>query len=586
MTMSKSPKRTKAHRAPAGFKKQKERSSGAQQTVPVSPGPVAQGGNRARFPFVTCDRVFLGLILLFVVVVRLRLLGFPLERDEGEYAYMGQLIQQGIPPYSLAYSMKLPGTYFMYALNMALFGQTIAGVHLGLMVMNCATLLILYKLGAKILNSFAGILAAYTYAFLSLSPSVLGFAGHATHFVAFWAMAGLFVLLHALEKDTWPLYFVAGVLLSLAFIMKQPGIFFTLFGAAYILVHSFRGGNITLKRGVFNLGVFLCATLFPLAVMMGYLYASGVFNKFWFFTVVYSLKYGSQIPLSGAVDSFMHRFPGVVDGFFLLWGLSALGFISLFFHPGLRNKRILVILFVACSFLTVCPGFYFRKHYFITLLPAVSLLVGIFADYVRVRCAMLLRAASSHSKQWTAMGVPVALFALAAIIGVAHQSDYLFSEDPNSLCRKIYGANPFPESVEIARFIKRHTTAADKIAVIGSEPQIYFYSGRHSATGYIYTYGLMEIHDYSLAMQKEMAAEIEGSKPRFIVFVNVASSWLTRPESERFIFGWAEAYLRENYDLVGTVDIVAADHTVYKWYDEAWHYTPRSAASLLVFQRR
>lgn len=35
----------------------------------------------------------------------------PLERDEGEYAYAGQLMLQGIPPYQLAYNMKLPGTY-------------------------------------------------------------------------------------------------------------------------------------------------------------------------------------------------------------------------------------------------------------------------------------------------------------------------------------------------------------------------------------------------------------------------------------------------------------------------------------------
>ena len=43
------------------------------------------------------------------VAIRIRLLGIPLERDEGEYAYAGQLILQGIPPYKLAYNMKFPG---------------------------------------------------------------------------------------------------------------------------------------------------------------------------------------------------------------------------------------------------------------------------------------------------------------------------------------------------------------------------------------------------------------------------------------------------------------------------------------------
>src|SRR5580693_55769 len=75
-------------------------------------------------------------VLLFVGFIRVRLLEMPLERDEGEYAYAGQLILQGIPPYELAYNMKLPGTYFAYALGMALFGETTAGVHLTLLVAN------------------------------------------------------------------------------------------------------------------------------------------------------------------------------------------------------------------------------------------------------------------------------------------------------------------------------------------------------------------------------------------------------------------------------------------------------------------
>jgi len=74
------------------------------------------------------------------VTIRIRLLGIPLERDEGEYAYAGQLLLQGIPPYKLAYSMKFPGIYVAYAVVMAVFGQTITGIHLGLLLINIATI--------------------------------------------------------------------------------------------------------------------------------------------------------------------------------------------------------------------------------------------------------------------------------------------------------------------------------------------------------------------------------------------------------------------------------------------------------------
>ena len=76
-------------------------------------------------PFKRAWAIALLLVVLTVVTaVRVRLLDMPLERDEGEYAYVGQLMLQGVPPYQEAYTMKWPGTAAMYALFMGLFGET------------------------------------------------------------------------------------------------------------------------------------------------------------------------------------------------------------------------------------------------------------------------------------------------------------------------------------------------------------------------------------------------------------------------------------------------------------------------------
>src|SRR5215831_16081957 len=80
--------------------------------------------------------ILVGLTILLVVIVRVRLREMPLERDEGEYAYAGQLLLQGVPPYKEAYNMKLPGTYLAYALIMALFGQSTSAIHVGLALVN------------------------------------------------------------------------------------------------------------------------------------------------------------------------------------------------------------------------------------------------------------------------------------------------------------------------------------------------------------------------------------------------------------------------------------------------------------------
>src|SRR5690348_12718264 len=79
------------------------------------------------------------IILGIVAGIRIRLLNFPLERDEGEFAYAAHLLLQGHSPYDWAYTvmLKLPGTYVMYAVSMGIFGQTTAGIHAGLVLANC-----------------------------------------------------------------------------------------------------------------------------------------------------------------------------------------------------------------------------------------------------------------------------------------------------------------------------------------------------------------------------------------------------------------------------------------------------------------
>src|SRR5437773_11923386 len=134
-------------------------------------------------------------VFSLTTAVRIRLLGIPLERDEGEYAYAGQLLLQGIPPYKLAYSMKFPGTAASYALLMSIFGDTTTGIHLGLIVINLVTVGLIFFLGRYLMGRLAGVAAAATYGVISLMPYVLGQAAHATHFVVLPAIAGALVLL-------------------------------------------------------------------------------------------------------------------------------------------------------------------------------------------------------------------------------------------------------------------------------------------------------------------------------------------------------------------------------------------------------
>ncbi|MEK7216320.1 MAG: hypothetical protein AAB289_12055, partial [Chloroflexota bacterium] len=62
---------------------------------------------------------------LFVVfLLMLATLGYPMSWDQGVYAYVGQGILQGHPPYRDAWAQNAPGNFFAYAAALRLFGAT------------------------------------------------------------------------------------------------------------------------------------------------------------------------------------------------------------------------------------------------------------------------------------------------------------------------------------------------------------------------------------------------------------------------------------------------------------------------------
>lgn len=75
------------------------------------------------------------------------------------------------------------------------------------------------------------------------------------------------------------------------------------------------------------------------------------------------------------------------------------------------------------------------------------------------------------------MRVMPVLLILAVIIHAGFQQrQFPVFTAPEQASRMTYGLNPFPESLEIASFIMDNSNENDRIAVLGSEPQIYFYS--------------------------------------------------------------------------------------------------------------
>jgi 4-amino-4-deoxy-L-arabinose transferase-like glycosyltransferase len=584
--------------------------------------------------------VALVLIILAAAVVRLRLADLPLERDEGEYAYAGQLMLEGVPPYSQAYNMKFPGVYAAYAAMMALFGQTAAGIHIGLALVCAATAVLVFLLVRRLVDDIAGLVAAATYSLLAISPNLLALAGHATHFVMLAAVGGLLLLLRGIQNGRRLTFLWSGLCLGVSITMKQPAGMFLVFAGLYLVWAELASPQRQWKRMATRLGLLVAGAIAPLALMGLALWGTGVFDRFWFWTFTYAAQYGTVLSVGNGMINLTIVILDRLGSAWGLWLLAGLGLVVAAWDPKARWMRLyhanitlylalaaagwycgraygevqathnadqayasperlhfqiaLVALlaqvlatgilglvaarrnrqgatvaafglgFFVAALVATSAGFYYREHYFILMAPVVALLAGAAVSVTR-------RLLAEAKYPMMAALVPLGVFAAVWVYSVHQQREAFFVDSPTDLSRKMYGSNPFPESLPLAEYLRANTSPEDRIAVLGSEPQIFFYAHRRSATGYIYTYSLMEDQPYAHNMQLEMTKEITTAQPKFIVFVSpvLRMSWLPNPKSDLMIFPWADEYLRRNYEVVGYSYYMQAKPLATGWQDWA-----------------
>src|SRR5207302_8622565 len=195
----------------------------------------------------------------------------------------------------------------------------------------------------------------------------------------------------------------------------------------------------------------------------------GVLQRFWFWTFQYASAYVAEVPLWDAWSPLVFAWNVITQANLPIWSFGAFGAAILWLGRWSARTRLFITGLLLASFLAVCPGFYFREHYFILLLPAAGLCAGVGAVWIE---RLLARRVSAPLAR--AGALLVVLAAIAAY--VANEGAYLFSMDTRELSRSLYGGNPFVEAPEIARHIQQQTGPDDPVAILGSEPEIYFYA--------------------------------------------------------------------------------------------------------------
>jgi hypothetical protein len=325
------------------------------------------------------------------------------------------------------------------------------------------------------------------------------------------------------------------VLLGAAFVVKQHGAAFALVGLAWIALAP-RG------RRAGDLAAFAAAAAAPFALTALVLLAAGGFESFWFWTFTYARAYVSQVPLSDAPRGLARSGAEIVSAAPLAWGLAGLGLVCTLAGrlPGGARAGARLAALALGSFAAICPGWFFRQHYFLLLLPAVAVLLA-----VGLRAAALGLGGLVRGRPRAAAWAGVALLVLVVADGLWRGRLLFFRWSGVEATRQTYAYNPFAEAQEVARVVSQLTRPDERVLVLGSEPEICFYARRRSATGFIYMYSLMEEHEHAAELRRRMMREVDERAPDVIVYVAVPGSWARRGGDYSAFDAWVERLTRE-----------------------------------------
>ncbi len=535
--------------------------------------------------------ILLGIVLLFAAL-RWPLLNVPMERDEGEYALMGLGILRGIPPYLEAYTMKLPGAAFLYAISFWLFGPSPHSIHLALLLVNAAAIVLVAFLGRRWIGITGGLFAAAAYGTLSIGTAMFGLWLSAEHFSVLFLLGGACMMPSSLRKHARTQLFIGSFLLGTSILMKQHAaipsiVWFMVLGGMALRDQS---ESTVFPRSISKHLPLICGAVFafflPLLLTGGVMFFQGVFTSFWFWTFQYSICYVSAVPPSLGWTYFQISGIPVFFNGPLLWFLALVGIGILLWKPSLhprfaneeKRKEALFQLFpvTEASIIAVSIGLLFRPQYFILLAPLAALLAGIAWETFW-----------KFTRSLKYFGNILRVAVLIISFGVLWEPLLLgWQKNSAAICRLVYSINPFPEAVIVAKYLRQHTQPHEKIAIFGSEPEIYFLADRPPAMPYFYVYEMMKPHPFAKKMQHEAIHCIETSRPSWVVFVNIPLSWLRHPDSDPTFVHWFPSYLHQHYLLEGVVDLVSPIKTMFYWGNDARAYHPKSPYTLLIFMRK
>ena len=486
-----------------------------------------------------------GIITTIYVLLRLNAVGVPLDRDEGVFGYAGQQILQGGQVYRYVVDHKPPGVFYIYALALNFFPPTAEGVHWFLHIYNFLTLLALWFLMQRRFSyGWAPFWGAFCYAVFSASPAIQGFTASAEMLMLLLIVISLLLAVEAAKRPRAYLICASGAAGAVACCIKPTALTSIAFAGVYLVAATRRadslGGGWLPGESARRLFWWCAGGAIVAGAVAGYFKAVGLFPEFVYWSFTHNVDYAGQVPLSQTISRWTQAVGYIVRGDF---AVASLGVAAGFWNLRHRKEESLFVLgFLLFSLAGTLPGFSY-PHYFAQLAPAIALASG-------WALAMISESGSVRSRSAIAAAAVVLV-----LIPVWVHRDYFLESSPDLISRRIFGANPFPESEEISQYLALHTSPQDEIFIFGSEPQILLQAKRKSASPFVMIYPLMREYSRYQEFQERVWQDIVNNSPAYILVVNIPTSTLWDGRADLTIRERLGELIQTRYELEAVMPV-------------------------------
>jgi len=363
---------------------------------------------------ITQTQLLLALAGLFILNLLLRVFYIRYDfvnGDEGVRALTAVRMLEGARLYADVVTDKPPGASLFYAAVFTFFGRSMKAVHLAATVWNFGTSLVVYRIAARFYSRSAGLCAALLFVYFSTNYFTQDMMAANTELLMVLPYSVAFYVFVRARRDgidgerTSDVGRVAGligtgILTGFAALFKQIGVlnllFFFFYEILAIWMTHQKGFNAKnrwwaeIRRSVFRLTLIALGFTLVIALFALWLMSMGAFSDFWRNGVVLNMFYIDSEPPGLWLKFMLGRGLGYVFFNAVLWWLAGWAvWRSLRELRKRSNKSILdakteedssfdlvIALWGAVSLVGVVLSGRFYGHYFITSLPALSILAA------------------------------------------------------------------------------------------------------------------------------------------------------------------------------------------------------------------